>query len=102
MTAIEFEEHKKTLFMGVMCEECAELIQAISKINRFGINSVSPYGTTTNRENLVQELGDVLAMIELLKDVPYLNLTDKELEDAKHKKIVKMKYWLNTPITKAD
>lgn len=99
----QFQQHKKELFSGVLVEECAEVVQAMSKINRFGINSVSPYeGSVSNRQALVSELGDVLAMIELLKDVPYFSITDEELEVAKAKKIKKMNYWLHNPIVKAD
>lgn len=98
----QFEEYKKTLYLGTTQEEAAELIQSISKINRFGLNSTNPYAKTSNRANLVSELGDVLAMIELLKDVPYLGITEEELQEAKAAKIKKMTYWLHNPANKAD
>lgn len=52
-------------------EECAELIQAISKIRRFGFNRVSKPGITeTDRDvrnhNLHEEAADVLACIAVL------------------------------------
>ena len=47
-------------------EECAEVIQAISKISRFGIDNLKPGKPKTNREHLEEELGDLLAMIDIL------------------------------------
>ena len=38
-------------------EECAEVVQAISKCFRFGMND--SYNGKTNRESLVLELGDL-------------------------------------------
>ena len=47
-------------------EECAEVTQAISKVFRFGFDSQWPVGTPPNRERLAQEVGDLLAMIDIL------------------------------------
>ena len=44
--------------LDILQEECAEVIQAISKCRRFGIENVYKDGGT-QREHLVQELGDV-------------------------------------------
>ena len=46
-------------------EECAEVIQAISKIFRFGLDD--SFEGRTNRERLTSELGDLQCMITLLK-----------------------------------
>ena len=61
----------------ILSEECAEVIQAASKIQRFGINDKS-------RDNLEQELGDMLAMIFILDyngeidtDKVYKNISKK-------------------------
>ena len=88
------EAHERRLYLGVMQEECAEVIQAISKINRFGIDSYHPaHPSTTNRDNLISELGDMMAMVQLLMKVPSLRLTPEEIEVAMHKKFDKMKFW---------
>lgn len=47
-------------------EECAEVVQAISKVFRFGINEV--YEGRTNKQRLEAELGDLECMIALLKE----------------------------------
>ena len=47
-------------------EECAELIQEISKIRRFGLDSTHRDGLS-HQVKLTQEAGDVLAMIQLMQ-----------------------------------
>lgn len=50
-------------------EECAELIQAISKVRRHGLNS--DYGN--NSDNLHEECADVLACIAILSHNGLIN-----------------------------
>ena len=66
----------------ILSEECAEVIQAASKIQRFGINDKS-------RDNLEQELGDMLAMIFILDYNGEID-TDKVYKDIS-KKLRKLK-----------
>lgn len=56
-------------------EEAAEVIQAVSKINRFGPHNNHPHRTTTNHQELVQELEDFLAILAALEHQQYLDLT---------------------------
>ena len=55
-------------------EEAAEVIQAVSKINRFGDNSHHPDRQTTNKQELILELEDFLAILAALEHKGYLNL----------------------------
>jgi NTP pyrophosphatase (non-canonical NTP hydrolase) len=55
-------------------EEAAEIIQAVSKIRRFGENSHHPDRTTTNRQDLINELEDFLAILAALEYTKYLDL----------------------------
>lgn len=58
-------------YLDILQEENAEVIQIVSKIRRFGIHSKNPYEgpeARDNREQLVDELGDVLALMQLLED----------------------------------
>jgi NTP pyrophosphatase (non-canonical NTP hydrolase) len=55
-------------------EEAAEIIQAVSKIRRFGENSHHPDKTTTNKEELISELEDFLAILAALEYTKYLDL----------------------------
>ena len=79
--------------MNILSEECAEVIQAISKCNRFGIDNLKPGKPKTNREHLEEELGDLLAMVELLQSIEVVS--DTGLEIAKQAKFEKLKKWSN-------
>jgi len=56
---------KQREILVIAQEECAEVIQEISKIFRFGIDNQHKDGVT-HQEKLEQEVGDVLCMINLL------------------------------------
>jgi NTP pyrophosphatase (non-canonical NTP hydrolase) len=77
--------------MDILQEECAEVIQAVSKISRFGIDNLKPGKPKTNREHLEEELGDMLAMIDILKEKGIVSST--ALDNAKYAKIEKLKKW---------
>jgi NTP pyrophosphatase (non-canonical NTP hydrolase) len=81
--------------MDILQEEAAEVIQAVSKIRRFGIDNSKPGTEYTNRSHLEEELGDMLAMIDILlinKVVSWGNL-----HQAKRAKIEKLKKWSEIP-----
>ena len=59
-------------------EEAAEVIQAVSKIRRFGDNSTHPDRTTTNHQELISELEDFLAILAALDYCNYLDLTKSD------------------------
>ena len=56
-------------------EEAAEVIQAVNKIRRFGETSNHPERTTTNKQDLITELEDFLAILAALEYCKYLDLT---------------------------
>jgi len=56
-------------------EEAAEVIQAVNKIRRFGETSKHPDRQTTNKQDLVNELEDFLAILAALEYCKYLDLT---------------------------
>lgn len=78
--------------MDILQEECGELIVAISKVRRFGLYNMYKEGGT-QKEHLIQEAGDVLLLIDLLKKEGIF--TDHELEKAKERKLEKLKVWSN-------
>jgi NTP pyrophosphatase (non-canonical NTP hydrolase) len=86
---------KVTEILTIAQEECAEVIQVISKIHRFGIGNehVGSQRGITNTEKLEEEVGDLLAMIDLLVDNGILR-TEK-LAEAKQRKIDKLHIWSN-------
>jgi NTP pyrophosphatase (non-canonical NTP hydrolase) len=55
-------------------EEAAEIIQAVSKIRRFGESSHHPDRITTNKQDLTNELEDFLAILAALEYTKYLDL----------------------------
>lgn len=79
--------------MDILQEECAEVIQAVSKISRFGLDNYKPGKPKTNREHLEEELGDMLAMIDILCSMDVVDLDN--LRIAKLAKIQKLKKWSN-------
>ena len=56
-------------------EEAAEVIQAVSKINRFGETNRHPDRTTNNKQELIGELEDFLAILAVLEQLQYFDLT---------------------------
>jgi NTP pyrophosphatase (non-canonical NTP hydrolase) len=79
--------------MNILSEECAEVIQAVSKCHRFGLNNFKPGKPLTNAQHLEGEIGDLLAMVDLLKS--YNIITEEGLNTAKQDKIEKLKKWSN-------
>jgi len=85
--------NKEHEVMNILSEECAEVIQAISKCHRFGIDNIKPGKPKTNREHLEEELGDLLAMVDIMLEK---NLIKQDsLNIAKTNKIQKLKQWSN-------
>lgn len=83
---------KTETVMAVLQEECAEVIQAISKINRFGLNS--EWEGVTNKQALITEIGDVLALISVLVDETDINIKDEDIHKAINAKYEKLKVFL--------
>lgn len=72
-------------------EECAEVTQAISKIFRFGFDSVHPVTMKSNQESLEEEVGDLLCMIDIL--VEKCIVSDTNVNAARKAKREKLKIW---------
>jgi NTP pyrophosphatase (non-canonical NTP hydrolase) len=83
----------------ILQEECAEVSQAISKCFRFGPDQMKPGKDFTNINMLEEEIGDLLAMIELLVDCK-VGITDQGIFEAKMKKFEKLKQWSNLEFNK--
>ena len=79
--------------MNITMEECAEVTQAISKIFRFGLESVHPETGINNKEHLETEIGDLRAMLELL--IMSHNLSRTNITKAYRNKNEKLLKWSN-------
>jgi NTP pyrophosphatase (non-canonical NTP hydrolase) len=85
--------NKTKEIMDITAEECAEVIVAISKISRFGIDNYKPNKPLTNRQHLEEEVGDLLAMVDLMEEFGVVNLA--AINKARLAKIEKLKQWSN-------
>lgn len=72
-------------------EECAEVSQSVSKIFRFGWDSKHPKTGVNNREHLEEEIGDLLAMVDIL--VEKCIISDSNVNVARKAKREKLKTW---------
>jgi NTP pyrophosphatase (non-canonical NTP hydrolase) len=77
-------------------EECAEVTQSISKIFRFGFESQNPHTRKTNKESLEEEVGDLLAMVDIM--VEKCIISDSSVNAARKAKREKLKVWSNIEV----
>lgn len=83
----------KDYLLTKLAEECGELAQVASKMNVFGVNSYDPADETktTNEQHMNIEFNDVLAVMEMVKELLLLDVDrDESLIEAKKNKIDKM------------
>ena len=79
--------------LDITQEECAEVVVAVSKISRFGIDNFKPGKPLTNREHLEEEVGDLLAMVDLMLEHDIIKADSVEI--ARKAKKEKLKLWSN-------
>lgn len=79
--------------LDILQEECAEVIVEISKCRRFGFDSVHYRTGVKHQSMLEQEIGDVLAMIDILLEQGVVEQT--ALIEAKINKKQKLQQWSN-------
>jgi len=77
--------------MLIAQEECAEVTQAISKVFRFGF--LSEHNGKNNKQHLEEEIGDLLCMVDLMREANLVNW--QNVIDASEKKREKLKTWSN-------
>jgi NTP pyrophosphatase (non-canonical NTP hydrolase) len=82
---------KQSEVMRITQEECAEVIQAISKVFRFGIDEV--YEGQSNKQRLASELGDLQCMINLVKQFGVVS--EEEIYKAELNKRNRLGMWSN-------
>ena len=68
----------------IAMEECSELIQAISKCKRYG------GFIDKHRDNLIEEIADVLIVINELQLI--YDISDNDIENIKNTKMDRMDY----------
>ena len=86
------EEQEEIL--TIMMEECAEIIQTIAKIKRHGYSSYHPDGAETNRDALIREMGDFIAIKAIwAKSQPDIDMIIEALEHYGNRKLEKLPAW---------
>lgn len=90
----QVNEHQEEC-LNILQEECAEVIQAASKIKRFGVIGEPINTTLTNRESLEMELGDVLALIYMVCDSD-LGISIEGVEKARLNKMTRLSKYMHT------
>jgi NTP pyrophosphatase (non-canonical NTP hydrolase) len=81
---------KQREILVITQEECAEVIQEVSKIFRFGIDELHKDGIT-HQTKLEMEVGDLMCMIDLL--ITYGLIDQQKIEIAKENKQQKLRKW---------
>lgn len=89
----QVNEHQEEC-LNILQEECAEVIQAASKIKRFGLVG-KRLDSDTNLNNLETELGDVLALVDLVKQSG-LGITTEGIERARLSKMERLSRYMHT------
>ena len=84
--------------MAIAQEECAEVIQAISKIFRFGLTAKHPDRTYDNKVQLEEEIGDLICMVSLMVEKGIVN--ESNIEQAAKRKRKKLETWSNIFVEK--
>lgn len=77
----------------ILSEECAEVVQAISKCQRFGIDNYKPGKPKSNREHLETEIGDLVAMIVILEELGVID--QYRIHQHSIEKRSKLQQWSN-------
>lgn len=90
MSGIEMDRITEALV--ILAEECCEVGQIVSKIHRWGLDSTNQGEfSTTNRDELVKELGDLMAMIRIVQE--NLEISEDDLSRAVQNKLTKLRIY---------
>lgn len=86
--------------LALLAEECAEVVQAVTKILRHGLDSEHPHSGDGNRETLNKEIGDVQAAVEICLTQWVADRAD--IDRFKHVKLSKVGRYLHHAVTERE
>jgi NTP pyrophosphatase (non-canonical NTP hydrolase) len=78
--------------LALLSEECAEVIQCVTKIIRFGYDSHKPSTGVGNKDHLELELGDLTAIIDIMIDSK--DISAETLKQANLNKLIRINKYL--------
>jgi len=82
--------NRKEHLLTILAEECMEIGKECTKALRFGTEDHHPTQTGTNAQKISDEYNDLLAVIGMLNDEGFLNVTiDKDKIKKKQEKVEK-------------
>jgi len=73
----------------ILGEECSEVVQAISKANRFGFDTKFE-SNLTNAEKISYEIADLVAVYEMLVEHNIIPKYDDKLKQLKKDKVINL------------
>lgn len=89
--------NEKEHLLVCLSEECAEVQHAIAKALRFGLDDGYPESTTTNADDILNELADITAVVEMLEERKIINRTTS-IEHAIKKKKERVEHYMKHAI----
>lgn len=82
--------NEEQFLLGKLAEECTEIAQDALKTQQFGFDSCNPDTGLSNVEYLNNELNDLFAILEMLKEGGYYEfIPDSNAIQAKKEKVLK-------------
>lgn len=76
----------------ILAEECCEVGQIVAKILRWGLDSTNQGSLpSSNREELIKEMGDVMAMIQITQE--QLGIDGSQISEAVENKRRRLWKW---------
>lgn len=79
--------------LDILQEECAEVIQEVSKCRRFGLDNTNPINGILHKDLLSQEIGDIICLVDILVEQNVISRSDILL--SRDRKREKLKQWSN-------
>lgn len=77
--------------IACLAEECAEVIQRVTKAQRFTLSEIQPGQGKSNSERILEEVVDLLAVIDMLREEsvlpPFTEVASDEALDRKKEKV---------------
>ena len=78
--------------LEILAEECAEVIQRVTKALRFGIEEVQPGQPDSNSRRIGLELGDVMETVDKLRSARVLD--GRDIQDGMIRKSAQLAKFL--------